>query len=822
MFLSLSLPSLSLLQDVVDVSTASQSGYWLHEIQLVERQMALQAAQRRVRIHDSFLDFDAKRSGEVTPHQFRQGLRRCFRLPITEAQMAALIDKYSLKGVVRYAEFEKAISSLIATMAGGGETAVPGAGLGALANQEASLLDDVLAACRTVVANRRLLLTPTFQDFDRRRTSHVTADQFTRVLSTSGMLPPTDGGLQVLLKAYAATEGRHPPTGFVNYRRFVADVDPAMAGGSAVAAAASSSVAPSGLPAISGVTGAAPTMKGSKSSSVLNAVAEGKPALSASASTPALSECARDTPTLLAAVRTYVHQRRVRLKEAFRDDDKLRKGMITRAQFYRGLNLSLGAFGFTPAEIATLADEYSSPSVVDGQGRPYVKWAAFVADVDKVFTLGDLEKTPCLDVAAEVTGARRSGGGTVSLGGATASPLDAADEEAVASAVSRLAEYVRVKGLELTPFFEDFDRANRGCVTVGCFKRVLSMVGLLPIAGTAPELEALCLKFKETATISIYDSHHHPDVNYKAFVHALKLATVGDAAAHADPAVSAARSVGGASGLMSRTPTAAEFRSTVSSLPPPLVDDGSASVAGAHTLSLAGIDSVPLAKGRPQEGPLPTGGGYAGGAGGRPAAALVVADIVAQMKARRIRLHDFLTDGDKLRSGEISGARFRSALGRAGLTLTSADLDVLGVAFASRKRADLVDWRSFAAAMADGLTGLDGVEAAATATAALAPPAHHNVDKRALGALLEKIATFVRHRGLHMKPYFQDYDPHNACQVTRTQAGAVLDKMKLGLNDAERELLCKAFEAPQGLHPTGQIFINYKALVKNVDAVETY
>ena len=221
------------------------------------------------------------------------------------------------------------------------------------------------------------------------------------------------------------------------------------------------------------------------------------------------------------------------------------------------------------------------------------------------------------------------------------------------------------------------------------------------------------------------------------------------------------------------------------------------------------------------EGPLHSTRGTAmGGRDGAPPpdAATVVDDIVAQMRARRIRLHDFLTDGDKLRSGEISGARFRSALGRAGLTLTTTDLDVLHAAFASRRHADLVDWRAFAGAMASGLAALDGCEAPASTTASTTP---EHVDGAQFDALLAKIRTEVAHRRLHMKPYFQDYDPHNGCYVTRTQMCAVLDKMKLPLSQADVELLCQAFEVPAGLHPVGQVFINYKSFVKRVDGAET-
>ena len=726
----------------------------------------------------------------MTPHQFRQGLRRCFRLPITEPQMAALVDKYSLNGVVKYVEFESNLSALVDAMNAGGEMAVPGGGLGSLRPEEATALDELLEELRTEVANRRLLLTPTFQDFDRRRTSHVTADQFKRVLSMTGLFK-SDAALAVLLKAYAATEGRHPPQGFVNWRRFVADVDP--------------NASQSALPALPGAQSGKPALAASRSaSSVLSAVAEGKPALSASlsASSPALAQCTRDVPTLLAAVRAYVHQRRVRLKEVFRDDDKLRKGLVTRAQFYRGLATAVRGFDFTPSEIGALADEYAEPLVLDPQGAPWVKWVVFVGDVDRVFTLDDLEKRPTLDVEVEVASAHagpHGGACGASLGGAAPRSIDEASDVHVTALVARLAEEVRVKGLELAPFYEDFDRANRGCVTVPVFKRVLSMVGLLPLL-TADNVELLVAKFLETAVVSIYDSHHHPDVNYKAFIAALELATQA-------PGLAGSGSV----------PNTATFRHSVASRVAPAHDDGSS--LGGATRMLGPESSASF--GATLEGPLHSTRGTAmGGRDGAPPpdAATVVDDIVAQMRARRIRLHDFLTDGDKLRSGEISGARFRSAIGRAVLTLTTTDLDVLHAAFASRRHADLVDWRAFAGAMASGLAALDGCEAPASTTASTTP---EHVDGAQFDALLAKIRTEVAHRRLHMKPYFQDYDPHNGCYVTRTQMCAVLDKMKLPLSQADVELLCQAFEVPAGLHPVGQVFINYKSFVKRVDGAET-
>ena len=81
----------------------------------------------------------------------------------------------------------------------------------------------------------------------------------------------------------------------------------------------------------------------------------------------------------------------------------------------------------------------------------------------------------------------------------------------------------------------------------------------------------------------------------------------------------------------------------------------------------------------------------------------VLDELCRQLAASRIRLIDFLTDGDKLRSGEISTARFRSALGRSGLTVQEIQVACLIKEFQSSKRGDLIDWRRFLAAVTAGM-----------------------------------------------------------------------------------------------------------------------
>ena len=48
----------------------------------------------------------------------------------------------------------------------------------------------------------------------------------------------------------------------------------------------------------------------------------------------------------------------------------------------------------------------------------------------------------------------------------------------------------------------------------------------------------------------------------------------------------------------------------------------------------------------------------------------VLSALCLECATRRIRLESFMTDGDNLNTGEISAARFRSALGRSSLMVT--------------------------------------------------------------------------------------------------------------------------------------------------------
>ena len=73
---------------------------------------------------------------------------------------------------------------------------------------------------RLVVANR-ILLKPSFQDFDKSKCCHVTAQQFSRVLKKLGLMPPSEELFELISRKYLdkGTEKE------VNYFAFCKDVD---------------------------------------------------------------------------------------------------------------------------------------------------------------------------------------------------------------------------------------------------------------------------------------------------------------------------------------------------------------------------------------------------------------------------------------------------------------------------------------------------------------------------------------------------------------------------------------------------------------------
>lgn len=86
--------------------------------------------------------------------------------------------------------------------------------------------EDLLDAIGDIVATRRLLVKPFFQDLDKCTSNQVTEAQMGSVMSQNVGLDLTARERSLLFAAFQVVDGKGAPTGRFNYKQFVKRVDP--------------------------------------------------------------------------------------------------------------------------------------------------------------------------------------------------------------------------------------------------------------------------------------------------------------------------------------------------------------------------------------------------------------------------------------------------------------------------------------------------------------------------------------------------------------------------------------------------------------------
>lgn len=84
-----------------------------------------------------------------------------------------------------------------------------------------AILMSLLTQIKTQITNKRILIKPQFQDYDRTNSCHITAEQFRRVLKELGLIPPREDLFQILLRKYFDKGNVRE----INYFKFCADID---------------------------------------------------------------------------------------------------------------------------------------------------------------------------------------------------------------------------------------------------------------------------------------------------------------------------------------------------------------------------------------------------------------------------------------------------------------------------------------------------------------------------------------------------------------------------------------------------------------------
>lgn len=164
-----------------------------------------------------------------------------------------------------------------------------------ITEEEARVINDILAEYRKAVQIKRIYLKPMFQDFDITKNQHVTKHQFLRILALLGV-SASNQVLNTLLKAYM-DKGNCDE---VNYFDFCNDVDsPEQLFGVGRGYNHSFEYFPKNKPRITGI------------------------------------DIKKDTPDdvedVMARLRLVCKEQRIRVSEFMRDFDKLRTGFITEA-----------------------------------------------------------------------------------------------------------------------------------------------------------------------------------------------------------------------------------------------------------------------------------------------------------------------------------------------------------------------------------------------------------------------------------------------------------------------------------------------------------
>jgi Ca2+-binding EF-hand superfamily protein len=172
-------------------------------------------------------------------------------------------------------------------------------------------------------------------------------------------------------------------------------------------------------------------------------------------------EISNDPSDVEDRIRSMVVMKRMRIEEFFRDYDKLRKGRITRQEFKRVL--ACFNFVYTEDELEALCNKYKT-----NDPEVFFDYPAFVASINKAFTITGIDKAPETQVQAQTNNdtllARRKYLQTSGSG------ID------LESVLAQYKEAVRVSRIHLKPVFQDFDITKNGHVTKHQFLRVLNLL----------------------------------------------------------------------------------------------------------------------------------------------------------------------------------------------------------------------------------------------------------------------------------------------------------------------------------------------------------
>jgi Ca2+-binding EF-hand superfamily protein len=201
----------------------------------------------------------------------------------------------------------------------------------------------------------------------------------------------------------------------------------------------------------------------------------------------------------------------------------------------------------------------------------------------------------------------------------------------------------------------------------------------------------------------------------------------------------------------------------------------------------------------------------------------IIEDIQLHCYDKRLRLSEFLRDFDPLRGGMLPIEKFSSGLSIAGIILDEHSLTMLQQEFQSPKQPNAIQWMAFAERV-DEIFTTKGLEANPTkehqsAATLLEKRATEHMPKGAdneeVVHILNKIAENVRNRGVLLPPFFKDFDRHNTGRISATQFQQVLSRHGFPVNAAQVAKITLAYSDPRDPN-----VVNVRLFIKAVDSSE--
>jgi Ca2+-binding EF-hand superfamily protein len=380
-------------------------------------------SKEQVNVAESFRDYDRLRSGVVSAGQFSSALGRVVLrgFKVSEAALANLVAHYRVEDAagerVSYSRFLKDIDA----------APMGGPRGGTVEDAEKQRVEAVLGKVRTVIRTRRVNLKPTFQDYDRANkgiylTLTCTRKRFERALALNNVTLSTSE-VDLLERAYSVNRTGEADTDAINYVAFCRDVD-----------------VPDGIVESPGVAKAAPTV--------------GRGTFNATTGTTHVKKA----PTLEAVLDTAMLQiasRSIRLHEFVRDYDTLRSGTVAKDKLATAMSMS--GLRLEPDQVNLLLDTFA---VAPGSDR--VAYPRLMAALD-CDAAGENDQTihRVDEARARVTAEAQAA-------------TEAVHSEQLDNIIQRIREDVRARQILLPPFFQDYDKHHRGCITAAQFERVLT------------------------------------------------------------------------------------------------------------------------------------------------------------------------------------------------------------------------------------------------------------------------------------------------------------------------------------------------------------